>query len=162
MRWCNEYDGIGNYKIFPLWNGENTVKVSILSASNRAASADLIAEFQEYLDPNIQGMGNGVAPIGAFVTVTTATEVPISISATVKMKDGYTDTSAIDKALTDYFAQVAYEKSLIAYMNIGATILNAEGVDFVTNLTVQGGTSDVNLGVEEIPTLGSVNWTVSK
>jgi uncharacterized phage protein gp47/JayE len=162
MRWCNEYDGIGNYKIFPLWNGDNTVKVSILSASNRAASGDLIAEFQEYLDPNIKGMGDGVAPIGAFVTVTTATEVPISVSATVKMKDGYTDTSTIDKALSDYFAQIAYDKSLIAYMNIGATILNAEGVDFITNLLIQGGTSDVSLGAEEIPTLGSVNWTVSK
>lgn len=160
-RWCNEYDGIGNYKIFPLWNGANTVKVSILSASNRAASSDLVSEFQRYLDPNTEGMGNGVALIGAFVTVTTATEVPIKVTATVKLKPGYSDTTAIDNALTEYFSQIAYNKSLVAYMNIGATILNVEGVEFLTDLKVQGGTSDVSIGDEQIPVLGTTNWTVS-
>ena len=158
-RWCNEYDGIGNYKIFPLWNGANTVKVSILSASNRAASSELVSEFQKYLDPNTEGMGNGVAPIGAFVTVTTA--VPITVSATVKLKEGYSDTTAIDAALSEYFSKIAYDKSIVAYMSIGAAILNIEGVDLVTNLLVQGGKSDINIGDEEIPVLGTTTWVVS-
>lgn len=160
--WCNEFDGIGNSKIFPLWNGDNTVKVSILSTSNHAATEELIAEFQEYLDPGITGMGDGIAPIGAFVTVTTATEVPVNISATVMLKDGYSDTSVIDEALDKYFSEIAYEKSMVAYMNIGATILNVEGVEFVTDLLVNGGTSDITLGNEEIPTVGTTTWTVSK
>lgn len=160
-RWCNEYDGIGNYKIFPLWNGANTVKVSILSASNRAASSELVSEFQKYLDPNTEGMGNGVAPIGAFVTVTTATEVPITVSATVKLKEGYSDTTAIDAALSEYFSKIAYDKSIVSYMSIGAAILNIEGVDLVTNLLVQGGKSDINIGDEEIPVLGTTTWVVS-
>jgi uncharacterized phage protein gp47/JayE len=161
-RWCNEYDGVGNAKIFPLWNGDNTVKVSILSVSNRAASEELIAEFQEYLDPGITGMGDGIAPIGAFVTVSTATEVPINVSAKVKLKSGYTDTGVIDTALSKYFSEIAYEKNLVAYMNVGAIILNTEGVEFITDLVVNGGTSDVALGVEEIPALGTTNWTVGE
>lgn len=160
-RWCSEYDGIGNVKIFPLWNGANTVKVSILSASNRAASTELVDDFQEYLDPNIEGMGNGVAPIGAFVTVTTATEIPIDISATVTMKSGYSDTSTITAALEKHFADLAYEKVTVAYMTIGAVILSAEGVEGITNLIVNGGTSDVVLGSEEIPVVGNTTWTVS-
>ena len=159
-RWCEDYDGIGNYRIFPLWNGDNTVKVSILNVSNKAASQTLLDDFQEYLDPKIEGMGNGVAPIGAFVTVSTATEIPITVSATVSLKDGYTDTSAISTYLEEYFASIAYEKNAVAYMNVGAAILNAEGVDFVTDLRVNGGTADITLGDEEIPTLGSANWTV--
>ena len=159
-RWCQDYDGIGNYRILPLWNGDNTVKVSILNVSNRAASQTLIDEFQEYLDPNTEGMGNGIAPIGAFVTVSTATEVPISVSATVSMKDGYSDTSAISTHLENYFASIAYEKNSIAYMNVGAAILNAEGVEFVSNLLVNGGTTDIALGEEEVAILGSTNWTV--
>lgn len=160
-RWCSEYDGIGNHKVFPLWNGDNTVKVSILSASNQVATEELIKEFQEYLDPNVTGMGDGVAPIGAFVTVTTATEVPVSISATVKMADGYTDTTIIDTALSEYFKSISYEKSMVAYMNIGAAILAVEGVEFVTDLLVNGATEDIMLGDEEIPTLGTTTWTVS-
>lgn len=160
-QWCNEYDGIGNSKVFPLWNGANTVKVSILSASNVAASETLIQEFQEYLDPNVSGMGDGKAPIGAFVTVTTATELPINVSANVKMKSGYSDTTAISTALTNYFSEIAYEKSIVAYMNIGAVILNVEGVESISDLKVNGATEDITLADETIPVLGTVNWVVS-
>lgn len=160
-RWCAEYDGIGNSKIFPLWNGDNTVKVSILSESNRAASSELIAEFQEYLDPNTTGMGDGVAPIGAFVTVTTAQEVEMNVSATVTMKSGYSNTDGIAKALTDYFSSIAYEKTLVSYMTIGATILGVEGVESINNLLVNGGTVDISVGTEQVPVLGTTNWTVT-
>lgn len=157
-RWCEEYDGIGNSKVIPQWNGTNTVKVSILSASNRAASEELIAEFQDYLDPGVTGMGDGKAPIGAFVTVTTATELPINVSATVKMKSGYTDTTPIATALTKYFEEIAYEKSLVAYMNIGAVILGVTGVDTISNLRINGGTSDISLSNEQIAVLGTTTW----
>ena len=159
-RWCNEYPGVGNSKIFPLWNGANTVKVSILDASNTKASDTLIAEFQKYLDPNTSGMGDGVAPIGAFVTVTTATELPIDVKADVKMKSGYTDTSGITTAVQDYFSTIAYEKTIVAYLNIGAAILGVSGVESVSNLVINGGTTDIGLGSEEIPVLGTHTWTV--
>lgn len=159
--WCDNYDGVGNYKIFPLWNGANTVKVSILSASNGPASDELIQDFQNYLDPNIEGMGNGIAPIGAFVTVSTATEVPINVTADVMLSDGYADATIIDDKLRDYLSEIAYKKKIVAYMNIGAEILKTPGVEFVNNLLVNGGTSDVILGDEEIPTLGTTQWTVS-
>lgn len=161
QRWCEEYEGIGNSKVLPLWNGANTVKVSILSASNRAASQELVSEFQEYLDPNSKGMGDGVAPIGAIVTVTTATELPINITATVKMKAGYTDTSPINEALTKHFSEIAYEKSQVSYMTVGAVILGVTGVESIGNLTVNGGTADITLTSEQIPVLGTTNWTVS-
>jgi uncharacterized phage protein gp47/JayE len=160
-QWCNEYEGIGNSKVFPLWNGANTVKVSILSVSNQVASEELINEFQEYLDPGITGMGDGVAPIGAFVTVTTATELPINVSATVKMKDGYTDTSKISTALENYFGEIAYNKLIVSYMNVGAEILKVEGVEFISNLLINGGTADIILGDEDIPTVGTTEWVVS-
>lgn len=158
--WCSEYEGVGNYKIFPLWNGANTVKVSILSASNRAATDTLVSEFQEYLDPNAEGMGNGKAPIGAFVTVTTATEVPISVTADVQLSNGYTAVPDIELALTEYFAKIAYEKSVVSYMSLGAAILDVPGIAFINNLTVNEGTTDVSLEDEQIPVLGTTNWTV--
>lgn len=160
-RWCNEYDGIGNSKIFPLWNGANTVKVSILSASNRKATPELVNEFQEYLDPGIEGMGNGVAPIGAFVTVSTATEVPIDVTATVKLKAGYTETTGIDTAISNYFSSIAYNKSQISYMTLGAVILGVDCVEFINNLTINDSTNDITLGSEEIPVLGTSTWVVS-
>ena len=160
-RWCDEYNGVGNSKVIPLWNGDNTVKVSILSSSNRAASEELIQEFQNYLDPNSEGMGNGVAPIGSFVTVSTATEIPISVTADVTMRSCYTDTTIISTALENYFSNIAYNKDNVAYMSIGAVILGVDGVESIDNLLINGNTLNISLGNEEVPVLGATNWTVS-
>ena len=157
-RWCSEYDGIGNYKVIPLWNGANTVKVSILSSSNHSASDELVAEFQEYLDPGVTGMGDGQAPIGSFVTVSTATELPISITATVTMKQGYNDKTVIDTALQAYFSEIAYQKTSLSYMSIGAVILGVEGVDSISNLLINKGTADIPLADEQIAVLGTTLW----
>lgn len=159
-KWCEEYDGIGNYKVFPLWNGNNTVKVSILSSSNRVASDELIEAFQTYLDPNTTGMGDGQAPIGAFVTVATATESEVNITCDIKLESGFSDTDVITTAIRNYLESISYVKSVISYMNLGAIILAVEGVDSISNLTLNGGTSDISLGDEEIPVLGTVEWTV--
>lgn len=159
-QWCNEYDGIGASKIIPLWNGANTVKVSILSSSNKAASNELIANFQRFLDPGVTGMGDGAAPIGAFVTVSTATEIPINVSATVVLKSGLSNADHITAALDKYFSEISYSTNLISYMSIGARILACDGVETINNLLINGGTSDITLGDEEIPAVGTTTWTV--
>jgi hypothetical protein len=45
-------------------------------------------------------------------------------------------------------------------MTIGATILAVDCVDTISDLKLNGGTSDIALGEEEIATLGTTNWTV--
>lgn len=160
VRWCDEYPGIGKSKVIPLWNGANTVKVSILNESNRAASDELISKFQKNLDPNSDGMGDGVAPIGSIVTVSTATEIPINVSATVTLKSSYKDVTPIKDALTKYFSELAYEKTVVPYMTVGSVILNTDCVESINNLKINSGTSDITLGEEEIPILGTTDWVV--
>jgi hypothetical protein len=46
-------------------------------------------------------------------------------------------------------------------MNIGAAILSADGVESVSNLAINGSTSDIILGTEEIPVIGTTEWVVS-
>lgn len=168
-KWCRDFGGIGNHKVFALWDENNTsdsVKVSILSVDNKKASEDLINKFQEYLDPGITGMGNGQAPIGAFVTVSTAKERTINVSATVTLHEGYSDTSPIKETIEKYFRDISYKKkgkgyvTSVAYMTLGAEILKTEGVAFINDLKINNGTSDITLGDEEIPMLGSTNWQV--
>lgn len=158
--WCEEYPGIGNYKILPLYNNvPNTVRVSILNTNNGVASETLVSEFQNYLDPGVKGMGDGVAPIGAFVTVTTATEVPINVTADVMLAENYS-TNIIDEGLVEYLKKIAYGKNILSIMQVGAAILDIEGVEFITNLKINGDTKDITLGDEQIPILGTTNWSV--
>jgi uncharacterized phage protein gp47/JayE len=159
-KWANEYAGIGRAKVFPLWDGPNTVKVSILDAENQVASAGLISDFQEYLDPGAEGLGNGVAPIGAKVTVTTATGVNINVSAEIVLAEGYSEVNGVDEALTAYLKEIAYAKNTVSYISIGAAILDVPAVDQVRNLQVNGTTTDIVLTAEQIPILGTTNWTV--
>lgn len=165
--WCDLYDGIGKYKIFPLWNGPNTVKVSILNESNGVASTELIEEFQKYLDPGKTGMGDGVAPIGSIVTVSTPHEYPIDINTTVKVTAGNEDTvkTSIEKAIKDYFAEIAYDKTTIPYFTIGSVILNTEGVESLDSLTISTLTDtevkvDVTVVGDAIPILRTLNVEV--
>lgn len=160
IEWAEEFDGIGAVKVFPLWNGTGTVKVSILDYEGDPATLTLITDFQNYLDPNIEGLGNGVAPIGAKVTVSTASTKTIDVTGNVKLKEGYADTSVLDDAIEKYFKEMSYKRDSVPYMNVGSAIVNLDAVDFLTGLTLNSGTADVPLGAEEIPVLGETTWTV--
>lgn len=161
--WLDEYPGIGRYRIFPLWNGANTVKLSILNATNETATEELIQQAQEYFDPNVSGMGDGIAPIGAFVTVSTASERAINVSATVTLKEGYSNADSVEDALEVYLNDYAYPEGettvIVSYIGIASAILNAEGIENVSNVLVNGATSDITLGQEEIPIVGILNIT---
>lgn len=156
--WANEFPGIGSCKVFPLWNGANTVKVSILDAVQRPATNDLIAQFQEYLDPDSEGLGNGIAPIGAVVTVGTAQSKTINVSATITLAAGYDALGDVEADLEAMFTEMAYKKTTVSYMTIGATLLKNSSVDRINNLLVNGGQQDIDLENEEIAILGTTTW----
>lgn len=161
MYWAEEFDGIGKAKVFPTWNGANTVKVSVVSPEGRAISTSLLAEFQEYIDPNSEGLGNGQAPIGAKVTCTTATELAVNVSCTITLADGFADvnTLGINTALTELFAESAYSDTKINYMKVGACILDVAGVDSIDNLTLNGTAGNITLSDEQIAVLGTLTLT---
>ena len=159
-KWCKNFPGIGKFKIFPTWNGKNTVKVSILSAENTLASKTLIDDFQEYLDPGRTGLGNGQAPIGAVVTVTTAAEKKINVSAQLILKSGYEEPLGLEDGLQAYFNSVSYSRNFISYIAVGAIFQNNDSIDSVVGLTINGGQIDIPLGEEEIAVKGALEWTV--
>ena len=176
-KWCREFAGIGNFKIFPEWNGKNTVKVSILSSENTIANQTLISDFQDFLDPPTdtindtltaedypqgRGLGMGKAPIGAIVTVSTATERTIDVKATVLLREGYEQPVGLEEQLTDYLKTLNYVRNTVSYVAISAVFANNDSIDVVLDVTVNGGKTNIELGEEEIAKLGTVNITVSE
>lgn len=112
--------------------------------------------------PQGRGMGNGRAPIGAIVTVTTATEESIKLAGTIKLASGYTSTASIDTAVDEYFNSIAYETSVVNYFSLAAIISNCECVEELNNLTVNGAQQNVTLGDRKIPVRTSSDWSVTK
>jgi uncharacterized phage protein gp47/JayE len=158
--WAATFPGIGKAKIFPIWDGVNTVKVSILNAANTVAGATLIADFQAYLDPASEGLGNGIAPIGAVVTVSTATQVTVNIALEIELAAGYIAEAGVQDAVEAYFAELAYEKLTLSYLGLAGKILVVPCVDRIESLTMNLGTVDITLAAEEIPLLGTFSCQV--
>lgn len=155
LNWAKEVVGVGDAKVFPLWEGGNTVKVVIIDSNKQPASQELIEEVQEYIDPGISGLGEGQAPIGAYCTVASATGKVIDIEFSLVSDDSF-DVDSLENNLKGYLAEIAFKEDLVSYAKIGATILSTEGVVDYTNLMVDGGMSNILIGEEEVAILGEV------
>ncbi len=160
LEWATSYKGIGAAKVFPLWNGGNTVKIAITNGQYLPAEEALIAEFQEYIDPDGAGLGNGVAPIGSKVTITGGTQKDITVTANVTLADGYAEASGASDAVSDYLASITYVKNSVSYMKIGSTLLDCPSIADLSSLKINSGTADISLSGDEIPILSSIELTV--
>jgi len=161
--WAKEVPGVGDARVIPLWDGDNTVKVIIIDSDRKPASQSIVDAVQEHIDPGITGDGSGAAPLGAYCTVASATGVNINVSVTIMLSPGYTlqqATNNIQEKLTQYLKDIAFiepeEMSFVSYARIGGEILDSEGVADYSNLLVNGGTANIPIGREEVAVLGTV------
>ena len=157
--------GIGAVKVSPVWNGAGTVKLTILSSVFGKASNTLIENVQNIFDPNKNGMGDGIAPIGHIVTVDTVTEVAVNINATITYDNGYnwaTCREQINAAVEKYLLSLRKEWSdstelVVRIAQIDAAMLSVQGVIDVTGTTVNSKAQNLTLTDFEIPILGVIS-----
>lgn len=159
-KWALEIAGVGSARCFPLANGPNTVEVCIIGNDGRAATLDLIKAVQNYIDPEIKGLGEGVAPAGAYCTITTAKEISINISADIVLAVGYTVEKIkkdVEEQIANLFKEQAFKTQYISVAQIGSIIFNTAGVLDYSNLKINDGTINIGLNDREIAVQGSVS-----
>lgn len=168
-------DGVGAVQVYPTWNGGGTVKCSILGSDFLPASPQLVQNVQTAIDPPTQGLGLGMAPIGAQVTIVAPTELTVNISATLTLSAGYAIPqiqSAVETAIEAYMLTVRQswgnnvgttnvEYAADVYVaRVIAAILTVPGVVNATNVQLNGGTSDLILTetgtAQQVPVTGTV------
>lgn len=152
--WAKEVTGVGGAKVFPLWDGAGTVKIIICNANKRAADGELIGQVETHIEKE--------RPIGASVTIESASEKAISITATIVLAHGVDIgqvKTALEDTLTNYFMDAAFVDSYISYAKIGSILYDVYGVADYSALKVNGGTGNVMLTETEIPALGTVVLT---
>ncbi|WP_309087223.1 baseplate J/gp47 family protein [Domibacillus sp.] len=163
--WAKEVNGVGAVKVFPNWDGADTVKVVIVDEDLRPASALLVEQAQNYIDP-VPGMGEGQAPAGAFVTVTSATALTVNITATVEISSETTlETvkAAFLESLNTYLKKITFQEGIepvIRSKQVGSLLFNIEGVIDYTNLLINGQTNNVTLTDTQAPVIGTVTLSV--
>lgn len=168
-----EISGVGDVQIYPIWNGGGTVKLSIVDTDYNPISQSVIDTIQEEIDPlNYSGEGYGIAPIGHTVTVTTPTELVLNVTADINTETGTTIEQIqadVEDNINDYIETIRHNfgtsvnKSYVQTIYVAqilSAIINTNGVVNVTNVQVNGSSSDIVLvetGVtQQIAKLGTV------
>lgn len=160
--WALEVPGVGGVQVYPLGHGNYTVDVVLIDETGKPASASLVKQVQNHIDPESKGIGEGEAPIGAHCYVSAAERVDLTISVTI-MRFGDREESAVTeavKAAVDaYLGRIAFQQDFVSYAQIAAAILAAEGVQDYEGLLVNGGMTNLQIGVRQVAVLGKVEIT---
>lgn len=164
-------DGVGGVKVHPAWNGGGTVKIVLQAVHGGAPSAYVISAVKSLLDPDMySGEGAGVAPVGHKVTVTGATEYPVSVETKLTFANGWdADTAApyITDAVKTYISFIASkwettENPVLRISQLESYILASGCVDDVTNTkfySVSDGTyvaGNITLDEDHVPVFKEV------
>ncbi len=152
-KWALEVPGVGDAKVYPLWNGNGTVKVIIVD-SNMAIDTGLEQPVYEHIE--------AVRPIGAMVTVASPTSKDITVSANIKL-DGtrllQEVVSSFTAGFTEYLKGTIFEAYTVSYARIGSILLSTEGISDYSDLLVNGGVTNITIEDTEMPIAGAVNLT---
>lgn len=150
-QWAREVTGIRNAKVYPVWNGAQTVKVVLLNTENRTPSPDKVAEVAAYIESQ--------RPIGAFPTVVGVVEIPINVTLGAKLAS-YTDLDAVTeqfkKGLADYLEDLAFKDPLVRYTQVQRVTLDIPEIVDYTALQVNGGTANIEIPDDAVAILGTV------
>lgn len=161
----NAITGVGGVKVYPVWNGGGTVKLTIIASDFTAPSTELISKVQTAIDPEgNQGEGLGLAPIGHTVTVTGARYADLTITANVTFAAGWNwdnGKSQLVSAANAYLDELRKawadsETTVVRISQIETHLLTADCVVDVDGTTVNGDTKNIELAADEIPRLGTI------
>ena len=152
LGWAKEVVGVGDAKVFPLRDGPGTVGVVIINSNKVGASQDLVEACAAHIEEE--------RPVGAAVTVSSAEELPIAVSAKLVIdSNNYSADKvkeAIEQAVRAYLADIAFREDYVSYAKIGSLLMACPGVLDYSNLTVNGGMENVLVPDESVAVPGGV------
>ena len=166
IEFTNDIDGVGNTKVFPAWQFNGSVLLSIVDQQFNPVSQEFIAKVKETIDPEENsGEGVGIAPIGHYVTITTPQKIEIKISMTVQLEVDVEVANVqenIEREIESYFNSVRREfgqdKTLAIYRSrVIDSVLNVKEVLNVTNVLLNDSDEDIimtdtsNIGGQKLP-----------
>lgn len=153
QEWALSVSGVTKAKVFPLWNGNGTVKVVVTGQNGRAPSEEILTAVRDAIAAN--------APIGATVTVVSVEEIALSVSATVELINGATVLDvqdAIKKAIDAYITE-ALAEGVVRVNRIGEAILSVDNVADYGNIKLNGSSANIPLNTEQSLYLSEVKLT---
>ena len=157
--WALNCDGVGAVKVTGIWKGPGTVRVLIVGYDRRAVDETVVSACAQYIETQ--------RPVGAQVTVLSANETQISVTASVLI-DSTTSFAAVQSALVseldtylqeladEYFKTPKVYPYTLYYNKVASLLMGIDGVIDFTSLLINGDTSNVVIGATAVPVPGTV------
>ena len=146
--WALEVLGVGNARVYPLWDGNGTVKVMITGNDNKPVSEDIITATHVHISENM--------PIGCKLTITTPTLLDVIVKATVELKEGYEleEVKEEFKTKIDEYLKEVYDE--LIYSKIYGILANLEGVEDMQSLTVNDNNINISIAEDKIINISDI------
>ncbi|WP_235847554.1 baseplate J/gp47 family protein [Paenibacillus tuaregi] len=155
-QWALEVPGVGDVRVFPVWKGNGTVKLALLSDDKRAPIPDIVEKVRVAVEER--------RPVGAKVTVSPAEEVKIEVAASLTLLSGASLEEVkirFAKELTEYLADLAFRESIIRHKRVLGLLLNIESVIDFDSLTLNGVEGNLQIEDDHVAVPGAVKFIVT-
>jgi len=181
--WCESVAGVGRARIIPLFAGPNTVMGIIIGADGLPAASAVVDRVQEYIDPmtlglivevaGVQyaigdGLGDGVANIGAHFAAVAPSALTVNIEFNAELKQGYDEQQIkgdVSAALIAHFKDLSLKTSerepiVIRISAISSILYSLPGLVDYSDLELNGATGNITLTERQVASLGEVSVNV--
>lgn len=153
--WTLEVDGTGMCKVYPLKHGNGTVEVVVTNSDMLGASEELLRSVKNNIESK--------RPIGASVTVVSAIEKEISVTADLTIEDEYL-IEDIEKEFKieaeKYLKDIAFTKNYISIARLSNILLSIDGVIDYSNFKLNNSSNNITLSDTNVPKLTSIKLEV--
>ncbi|WP_028547044.1 baseplate J/gp47 family protein [Paenibacillus taiwanensis] len=152
LQWALEVPGIGDAKVFPIWQGPGTVKIVVLATDKHAPDTEVIAEVRQHIET--------MRPIGADVTVAGAIEVPVHVEVQISLtpEAGSVDQvrTQIEQGMKEYLHKLAFKDRVVRIARIANVLLDTLAVLDYDQLKMNGANHNLVLQEDQVAVLGTV------
>ena len=137
--WALEVNGVGRAVIYPLWDGNGTVKVMIIGNDNKPVTEEIVEACRLHIEENM--------PIGCQLTVITPSLLSVTIKADIGLKEGYELEDIkleFEASLNEYLKDVTNE---LTYSKVYGLLVNLAGIGDISNFLIND--NNINIAISE-------------
>lgn len=146
--WALECQGVGKAMVYPLHEGNGTVKVVIIGNDNKSVSNEIVANVQTYIEE--------MKPIGCSLTVTTPSALDVVITGSIKLQVGYSIEDiklSFENSLNEYLKDITTE---LTYSKVYGLLASQLGIGDIQNLSLNGATNNITIPSDKLINISSL------
>lgn len=146
--WALEVDGVGRAIVYPLWNGNGTVKVMVIGNDNKPVTEEIISNCKLHIEENM--------PIGCQLTVITPSLLNVTVKANIELKEGYELEDVkleFEASLNEYLKDVTNE---LTYSKVYGLLVNLAGIGDINNLLINDSNNNIAISEDKIINISEI------